>query len=90
MDPQVQTALLNTYSQKMIATNLKALREQITENDQWNAAEEIAVPEILNEYDQILRDGVGFWDDVNGGYSHSLPWYEFIVSHARDLDTLEI
>ena len=24
-------------------------------------------PEIPFEYDQILKDGGGFWDDVNGG-----------------------
>ena len=35
-----------------------------------NAVEEIAgpVPEIPIEYKQILSDGGGFWDDVNGGY----------------------
>ncbi len=44
------------------------------------AVEEIAgsVPEIPIEYDQILRGGGGFWDDVNGGY---LP--EDLVLAAR-------
>ena len=35
-----------------------------------NAVEEIAgrVPEIPLDYDQILKGGGRFWDDVNGGY----------------------
>ena len=51
-------------------TILKALREQLNDNDQLNAVEEIAgpVPEIPLEYDQILNGGGKFWDDVNGGY----------------------
>ena len=56
---------------KLIAIFLKALREQLKENDQLNALEEIAgpAPEILFfECDQILKEGGGFWDDVNGGY----------------------
>ena len=54
----------------LIATILKALREQLKENDQLNAVEEIAgpVPEIPLEDDQILKEGGSFWDDVNGGY----------------------
>ena len=64
----------------MIATILKALREQLTKNEQLNAVEEIAgsVPEIPIEYDEILNDGGGFWDDVHGGY---LP--EDLVMAAR-------
>ena len=64
----------------MIATILKALREQLKENDQLHSVEETAgqVPEIPTEYDQILKDGGGFWDDVNGGY---LP--EDLVLAAR-------
>ena len=52
----MQTALLNTYPPKLIATILKALRKELKENDQLNAVEEIAVPvpEIHLEYDQIL------------------------------------
>ena len=48
MNPEMQTTLLNTYPPKLIPTILKALREQLKENDQWNAVEEIAgpVPEI--------------------------------------------
>ena len=55
MHPQMQTTLLNTYLPKLIATILKALREQLKENDQSNAVEEIAgpVPEIPLEDDQI-------------------------------------
>ena len=37
MNPEMQTTLLNTYPPKLIATILKALREQLTENDQLNA-----------------------------------------------------
>ena len=48
MNSEMQTALLNTFPAKLIATILKALREQLQENDQLNAVEEIAgpVPEI--------------------------------------------
>ena len=69
MNPEMQTTLLNTYPPKLIATILKALREQLEENDQLNAVEEVAgpVPEIPLEYNQILKGGK-FWDDVNGGY----------------------
>ena len=49
MNLEVQTTLLNTYPPQLIATILKALREQLKENDQLNAFEEIAgpLPEIL-------------------------------------------
>ena len=49
MNLEMQTTLLNTYPAKLIATILKALREQLKEKDQLNAVEEIAgpVPEIL-------------------------------------------
>ena len=79
MDPEMQTRLLNTYPPKLIAMILKALREQLKENDQLNAVQEIAGPvtEIPLEYDQILKGG-RFWDDVNGGY---LP--EDLVLAAR-------
>ena len=87
----------------MIATILKALREQFKENDQLNAVEEIGgpVPEIPIEYDQVLKGGGRFWDDVNGGclledlvlaarreeinWVHSEGVYE-IVSNARKSD----
>ena len=51
-----QSTLVNTYLAKLIATILKALREQLKETAQLNAVEEIAgpVPEIPLEYDQIL------------------------------------
>ena len=80
MNPEMQTTLLNTYPPKLIATILKALREQLKENDQLNAVEEIAgpAPETPHEYDQILKGGGGFWDDVTGGY---LP--EDLVLTAR-------
>ena len=41
MNPEMQTTLLNTYLPIMIATILKALREQLKENDQLKAVEEI-------------------------------------------------
>ena len=80
MNPEMQSTLLNTDPPKLIATILTVLREQLKENDQLNAVEEIAgpAPEILLEYDQILKGGGGFWDDVNGGY---LP--EDLVLAAR-------
>ena len=69
MNPEMQTTLLITYPPKLIATILIALREQVKENDQLKAVEEIAgqVPEIPLEYDQIMKGGQ-FWDDTNGGY----------------------
>ena len=50
MNPEMQTTLLNTSPSKLIATTLKALREQLKENDQLN---EVAgpVPEIPLEYE---------------------------------------
>ena len=70
MNPEMQTTLLNTYLPKLIATILKALREQLKENDQWNAVDEIArpEPEIPLECGQILKEAGRFSDDVNGGY----------------------
>ena len=44
MNPEMQTTLLNTYLPRLIATILKALREQLKENDQLNAVDEIAGP----------------------------------------------
>ena len=44
MSPKMQTTLLNSYPPKLIATILKALREQLKENYQPIAVEEIAGP----------------------------------------------
>ena len=62
MNLEMHTTLLNTYPPKLIATILKALREQPKENDQLNAVDEIAGPvtEIPLEYDQILKEGGRF------------------------------
>ena len=80
MNLEMHSTLLNTDPPKLIATILTVLREQLKENDQLNAVEEIAgpAPEIPLEYDQILKGGGGFWDTVNGGY---LP--EDLVLAAR-------
>ena len=69
MNPEMQTTLLNTYLPKLISPILKALREQLKQNDQLNVVEEIAdpVPQIPLECDQILKGG-RFWDDVNVGH----------------------
>ena len=58
MNLEMQTMLLSTYPPKLIATILKALWQQLKENDQLNAIEEIAgpSPEIPLEYDQILKE----------------------------------
>ena len=58
------------YPPKLIATILKDLREQLKENDQLDAVDEIAfpVPEINLEHNQFLKEGGKFWEDVNGGY----------------------
>ena len=84
MNLEMQTTLLNTYPPKLIATILKALREQLKENDQLNALEAIAgpVPETPTEYDQILKGG-RFWDDVNGGY---LPKDLLLVARREEID----
>ena len=57
MNPEMHTSLLNTYPPKLIATILKALREQLKESDQLHSLEEVAspVPEIPLEHDQILK-----------------------------------
>ena len=59
MNPEMQTTLLNTHTSKLIAAILKELREQLKENDQLTAVDEIAGPvaEIPLDYDQILRGG---------------------------------
>ena len=50
-----------------------------------NAVEEIAgpVPEIPLEYDQILKEGGRFWDDVNGGY---LPEDLVLAARREEID----
>ena len=85
MYPVMQITLLNTYPPKLIATILKALREQLKENDHLNAVEEIVglVPEIPHEYDQILKEGGRFWDDVNGGY---LPEELVLAARREEID----
>ena len=57
MSSEMQTSLLNTYPPKLVATILKALREQLKESDELHSVEEIAgpVPEIPLEYDQIFE-----------------------------------
>ena len=82
MNPEMQSTLLNTYPQTLIATILKALREQLKESDQLHPVREIAgpVPEIPLEYDQSLRGGGKFCDDVNGGY---LP-EDLVLAVRRD------
>ena len=50
-----------------------------------NAVEEIAspVPEIPLEYDQILKEGGRFWDDVNGGH---LPEDLVLAARREEID----
>ena len=68
-------------------TILKALRQQLKENDQLNSVEEIAgpTPDITFEYDQILQ-GEGFWDDVNGGY---LPEDLVLAARREEIDWVD-
>ena len=80
MNPEMQITLLNTYPPKLIAMILKALREQLKENDQLNAG---PAPEIALEYDQILKGGGKFWDDVNGGY---LPKDLVLAARREEID----
>ena len=88
MNPEMQTTLLNTYPPKLIATILKALREQLKENDKLNAVEKIAgpVPEIILEYDQILKEEGKIWDDVNGGY---LPEDLVLAARREEIDWVQ-
>ena len=85
---EMQPSLLNTYPPKLIATILKALCKQLKENDHLNAVEEIAfpVPEIPLEYDQILKEGVRFWDGVNGGY---LPEDLVLAARREEIDRVQ-
>ena len=85
MNLEMQTTLLNTYPSKLIATILRAPREQLKENDQLNAVEGIAgqVPEIPLVFDQILKGGGRFWDDVNGGY---LPEDLVLAARREEID----
>ena len=85
MNLEMQTTLLNTYLPKLITTILKALSQQLKENDQLNTVEEIAGPvsEIHFEYDQILKGGGEFWDDVNGGY---LPEALVLAARREEID----
>ena len=50
-----------------------------------DAVEEIAgpVPEIPLEYDEILKEGGRFWDDVNGGY---LPEDLVLAARREEID----
>ena len=41
------------------------------------------VPEIPLEYDQILKEGGRFWDDVNGGY---LPKDLVLAAGREEID----
>ena len=85
MNPEMQTTLLNTDPPNLIATIMKAFREQLKESDQLHSVEEIAgpVPEIPLEYDQILKGGGKFWDDVNGGY---LPEDLVLAARREEID----
>ena len=59
-----QRALLNTYPPKLIARILKVFVNKSKKT--IKIAGPVPGPSI--EYKQILRDGEGFWDEVNGGY----------------------
>ena len=85
MNAEMQTTLLNMHPPRLIATILKAPREQLKKTDQLNAVEEIAgpVPEIPIEYDQILKERGRFWADVNGGY---LPEDLVLAARREEID----
>ena len=87
MKPEMRTTVLNTYPPNLIATILKALREQLKENDQLNAVEEIVgpVPEIPLEYDHTLKGGGKIRDDVNGGY---LPEDLVLAARREEIDSV--
>ena len=87
MSLETQTSLLNTYFPKLSATILNALRQQLKESYQLHSVEEMAgpVPEIPLEYDQILKEGGKFWDDVNGVY---LPEDLVLAARREEIDWL--
>ena len=66
MNPEMQTTLLNTFPRKLVATILKALREQLKENDQLNAVgrfwddlpKDIVFAARLEEIDWVHSEGV--------------------------------
>ena len=74
-------------SSRLVSSRLKALREQLKENDQLHSVEENVgpVPEIPIEYDQILKEGGRFWDDVNGGY---LPEDLVLAARREEIDSV--
>ena len=59
MNPEIADYVVEHLPPKLIATILKAPREQLKESDQPHSVEEIAgpIPEIPLEYDQILEGG---------------------------------
>ena len=75
----------NTYLPNLIATILKALQEQLKGSDQLHTVVEIdgPVPEIPLEYDQILKEGGRFWDDVNDG---CLPEDILLAARREEID----
>ena len=85
MNLEMQTTLFNTYPPKLIATILKALREQPTEKDQLNARKlQAQYQGYPFECDQILKGGGGrFWDCVNGGY---LPEDLVLLARRQEID----
>ena len=58
-----KTTLLYMYNPILMETILKALREQLEEDDQMNTAGETAgsIPEPSLECEQILKERGGFW-----------------------------
>ena len=64
----MQTTLSNTYRPTLIATILKARREQLKENEliECRRRDCKSVRDILIEYEQILKGGEGFLARVIG------------------------
>ena len=60
----LKATLLYMYNPILMETILKALREQIKEDDQMNTAGEIAgsIPETSFDWDPILKVREGFWE----------------------------
>ena len=70
---------------KLVAAVLRALRMQLREDGAIGSVEEVAgpVPDIPIDYEAILREGGGFWDDFNGGW---LPTYQVLAARREDIE----
>ena len=81
---RLPTTLLNTYTPKLIATILKALRELLKENDQLNAVEEHAP-----QYQNSLMSMIKSWkEEEDSGMMSTVGVCQKILRWLRDMKQL--